>query len=63
MKCNMGKYDRGIRAVVGIVIVVLGIYFTSWWGLVGLILLGTAALGWCPAYVPFKFSTVKKEKT
>lgn len=63
MTCNMGKADRMFRLVLGIVIVVLGIAFKSWWGLIAIIPLGTAALGWCPLYVPFKFSTAKKEKT
>lgn len=63
MTCNMGKTDRGIRAVVGIVIIVLGIAFKSWWGVIGILPLGTAVLGWCPIYVPLKISTAKKEKT
>jgi hypothetical protein len=63
MTCNMGKADRGIRAVLGVVIIALGIVFKSWWGVVGIIPLATAAMGWCPGYVPFKISTAKKEKT
>ncbi len=63
MTRNMSMADRAIRAVVGIIIIVLGIAFKSWWGVIGIIPLGTAALGWCPAYVPFKFSTMKKGKT
>jgi type IV secretory pathway TrbD component len=57
MKCNMGKADRTIRIVVGAAIVAAGFYFQSWWGLVGLVFLGTSLMRWCPAYVPFKFST------
>lgn len=63
MKCNMGKTDRIIRAIVGVIIVAAGLYFQSWWGLVGLIPLATAAVRWCPAYVPFKFSTDKTAKS
>ena len=61
MTCNVGKSDKVIRIVIGIVIAVLGIAFKSWWGLLALIPLGTAAVGWCPVYVPFKISTAKKE--
>ena len=61
MTCNMGKTDRGIRLVIGIVIAVLGIYFKSWWGLLAVLPLGTAAIGWCALYAPLKISTVKKE--
>ena len=61
MTCNIGKTDKVARIVIGIVIAVLGIAFKSWWGLVAVIPLGTAAVGWCCLYVPFKISTVKKE--
>ncbi len=61
MTCNMGKADRGIRAVIGIVIAALGIYFKSWWGLLAVLPLVTAALCWCALYVPLKVSTAKKE--
>ena len=56
MKLNMGTLDRSIRAVVGIVLIAL-------WPLgllqgtpaivalvVGIVLLGTALLRWCPPY-------------
>jgi hypothetical protein len=60
MTCNMGKTDRIIRIVIGIVIAILGIAFKSWWGLLAILPLGTAAIGWCALYVPLKISTVKK---
>ena len=60
MKLNMGTLDRIIRLVVGIAILVLGYTYQNWWGLVGLIPLGTAAIGWCPAYLPFGISTCRK---
>ena len=53
----MGKADRTIRLIVGAAIVVAGFYFQSWWGLIGLVFLGTSLMRWCPAYVPFNFST------
>lgn len=62
MTCNMGKTDRIIRAIVGVVIIALGIYFKSWWGLIGLLLLVTAVVAVCPAYIPFKISTLGKGK-
>jgi Inner membrane protein YgaP-like, transmembrane domain len=60
MKCNIGKTDKMIRIVIGIVIAILGIAFKSWWGLLAIIPLGTAAVGWCALYVPLKISTAKK---
>ncbi len=57
MKLNMGKLDRSLRVVLGLVILAIGIIYQSWWGLIGLVPLGTAFIGWCPLYAPFKFST------
>ena len=62
MKCNIGKVDRMIRIVLGIAIISVGMYFKSWWGAVGLILLLTAAIRWCPAYIPFGFSTCESDE-
>ncbi len=50
MKKNVGSTDRLIRAIAGIAIIAAGVYFQSWWGAVGAVLLGTAAIGWCPPY-------------
>jgi len=57
MKCNMGKADRMLRGVLGLVILAVGLYFGSWWGWIGLIPLFTSMVAWCPAYVPFKIDT------
>lgn len=61
MTCNMGTGDRIFRGIVGIGVLAAGFYFHSWWGLVGLIPLGTALVRWCPAYVPFGFSTASRK--
>ena len=37
MKQNVGNLDRAFRLTAGIVIIALGVYFQSWWGLVGLV--------------------------
>lgn len=62
MTCNVGMTDRIIRIVIGLVIVVLGVYFNSWWGLIGIIPLATGLFKWCPLYVPFKISTICKKE-
>ena len=59
MKKNIGNSDKNIRVVLGVVIIALGLNFQSWWGLVGLMLLVTAFVGVCPAYLPFGLSTCK----
>ena len=54
---NMGSADRMLRIVAGFGILAAGYYFKSWFGLIGLVPLVTAFVSWCPAYVPFGFST------
>ena len=62
MTCNIGTTDRLIRVILGAGIVAAGVYFGSWWGALGLVPLVTAAVGWCPLYRPFRFSTCKAEE-
>ncbi|MGX9459874.1 YgaP family membrane protein [Shewanella sp. A14] len=62
MKCNIGKTDRIIRVILGVCVIAVGVYYQSWWGAVGIIPIFTAAIGWCPAYVPFGISSCKTEK-
>ncbi len=57
MKRNMGGIDRVIRGLIGIAIIGAGVYFKSWWGAIGVIPLLTAAVGMCPAYLPFGITT------
>lgn len=59
MKQNVGTVDRVIRVILGLAIIGLGIGFKSWLGLIGLVPLLTAAIGWCPLYLPFGISTCK----
>jgi hypothetical protein len=61
MKTNVGKFDRVFRIVLGLVILGVGYAYESWWGLIGIVPLFTAALGWCPAYLPFGISTCRTE--
>jgi hypothetical protein len=57
MKANVGRTERLIRVVVGIVIVGIGVVYESWWGAVGLVPLATGLIGWCPPYALLGFST------
>ena len=59
MKKNMGSPDRIIRFVLGAAAIGAGIYFSSWWGVIGVVLVATSFLSWCPAYVPFGLRTCK----
>lgn len=60
MKCNVGKTDRIVRVILGVGIIAGGFCLKSWWGAIGLVPIITAAIGWCPAYIPFGISSCKK---
>lgn len=60
MKKNVGSADKVIRIILGVAIIAFGIYNQSWWGLVGIVPLFTAFIGWCPAYTLIGVSTDKK---
>ena len=58
MPANVGTIDRLLRIIVGLAL--LSLVFVgpkSLWGLVGLIPLGTAVFGFCPAYALFGIRT------
>lgn len=55
----MGSVDKTIRLVLGFLIIALGFYFQSWWGLIGIVLVATSSLNFCPLYLPFGLSTNK----
>jgi hypothetical protein len=59
MNKNIGSADKIIRYILGVVILALGYYYESWWGLIGIIPILTATINFCPIYAPFKFSTRK----
>jgi hypothetical protein len=57
MKTNVGGIDRILRYAAGLALLGAGLYFKSWWGLVGLGPILTATFRFCPAYLPFGLST------
>ncbi len=58
MTTNIGTVDRMLRLVLGIVLIVLALAGTiGIWGWLGLVLVGTAFLKFCPAYALFGFKT------
>jgi len=60
---NMGTLDRVLRAIVGVVLAIVattgtysgGITAVLW--ILAVLMLGTAAVAVCPAYLPFKVNT------
>jgi hypothetical protein len=61
MKANIGTVDRVVRVIAGLVIIGVGVAYRSWWGLIGLLPLLTAAIRYCPAYVPFGIRTCPRD--
>lgn len=64
MKTNEAGWDRTVRVIAGIAMILIPIIFTRQaWGIVtgilGLVLLLTGLTGFCPLYSLLKFSTRK----
>ncbi len=61
---NIGKVDKIIRLVLGVILLSLFFLLNGNWkyiGFIGFIPIVTALLDFCPLYAIFKISTVKKE--
>jgi hypothetical protein len=60
MSKNVGGIDRILRIVVGLALIGLTLAgIIGMWGWIGVVPLATAAIGWCPAYLPFGIKTCK----
>lgn len=65
MKANVGGIDKVLRIVVGLAL--LSIIFLvegpgRWWGLVGIVPLGTGLINYCPLYSILGLSTCPLER-
>ena len=59
MDKNIGGVDKILRAILGLGIIGAGIFLQSWWGAVGVVLLLTSLMGWCPPYALLGINTCK----
>lgn len=60
MQTNVGGIDRAVRIVLGVVLVGATLAgFIGAWGWLGVGPLATGLLGFCPAYMPFGFTTAR----
>lgn len=58
MKTNVGGIDRIARIVLGVALIALTLTGAiGVWGWIGIVPLATAAIGYCPLYSVFGFST------
>ncbi len=51
MTPNVGSTDKMIRLVIGAVLMLLALFgMIGWWGWIGVVLVATALMNWCPGY-------------
>ena len=50
MKMNVGSTERVLRVIAGIIIIGVGVYYQSWWGVIGVVPLLTGLFRFCPLY-------------
>ncbi len=63
MTANVGTVDRILRIVVGLGLLSMLLWVdgnAKWWGLIGLGLIVTALVRWCPAYTLVGINTGAK---
>lgn len=58
MTSNVGGIDRGLRIIVGLILIALVFVGPKTnWGWLGIVPLATGLLGWCPPYAIFGINT------
>ena len=61
MKCNVGKADRAIRIIAGLVLIGLAVTGTiGMWGWIGIVPVLTGVFRFCPAYPLLGINTNSK---
>lgn len=59
---NVGHADRVVRIALGVLILSVALYYESLWGILGLVMIASGTLRFCPVYFPFGFSTHREKK-
>jgi hypothetical protein len=60
MQANVGSIDRAIRMLIGLGLIAATLLGSiGAWGWIGLVPLATALFRFCPAYLPFGFSSCR----
>ena len=62
MEKNVGKTDRAVRFILGLVFAFLGYEYSAWFYVVAVILLATSFIGFCGLYPLLKINTLKGKK-
>ena len=60
MKANVGGIDRLLRVAAGVALIWMAATgIVGAWGWIGVVLVATGLIGWCPAYLPFGLSSCR----
>ena len=60
MKTNVGGIDRLLRVAAGVALIWMAATgIVGAWGWIGVVLVATGLIGWCPAYLPFGLSSCR----
>ncbi|MGZ8256280.1 MAG: YgaP family membrane protein [Gallionella sp.] len=63
MKCNSGTIDRALRVIAGLALIALAATgVVGMWGYIGVVLVLTGAIGFCPAYTLLGMNTCGLKK-
>jgi hypothetical protein len=62
MKSNIGKSDRLIRTALAFIIIFGSIYIGGFLSILGVVILLTALIGWCPIYALFGLCSTKEQE-
>lgn len=60
MKINVGSTERMLRVIAGIIIIGVGVYYQSWWGVIGVVPLLTGLFRFCPLYSILGMNTCQR---
>jgi len=63
MQCNVGRTEQALRISVGAAIVLAGLYYRKWWGLIGLAPIVTGSTRYCPLNSFLGIDNCKAEST
>ena len=62
--CNIGKIDRIIRALLGLILIVVAFVTPyGWVAIIGAVAVGTSIISFCPLYTFLRINTGCKAKT
>ncbi|MBD3355469.1 DUF2892 domain-containing protein [Candidatus Woesearchaeota archaeon] len=60
MKKNVGKTDKAVRFIMGLIFLYLGFAYSAWWYIIAAIAFVTSFTSFCGLYKLLKINTIKK---